>query len=361
MVAIGEARAALGRAGPSHRFRRGAFAHPDDGRARRHPDQPQHGRSHQRGRRRAAADARLPGDRHRSVRHLRAGFRRLAGPATHVDTRDCASTRSACGRSPTTCSRRAIRAGPSSRSPTRPCRPSWGCSTARTTPSRSTASSPRGSGAPPAADLNIGLTNLPTGYTVIPNPDLQPERSRGAEAGVRVKSGAVEAMVTAYYTRYSDLIVSRAALACPGDPRCVPGATGTFQSRNVSSARIYGLEAKAAWRFATGWTARAAFAIPRGDDIGKDAPLNSIDPPQLVAGVGYETPSWGAALHVDPHVGADPRRPGLRRSLRASRLDHRGPHRLGEAASVAGDRGGRLQPRRRASTGCGRTCAASPT
>ena len=164
-------------------------------------------------------------------------------------------------------------------------------------PSRSMASS-TGFRAPPAADLNIGLTSLPSGYTVIPNPALKPETSRGAEFGARLKAGAVEAMLTTFYSRYSDLILSRAALACPADPHCVPGATGTFQSQNVSSARIYGLEAKAAWRFAPGWTARAALSVPRGDDIGKDAPLNAIDPPRLVAGVGYETARWGAALHV---------------------------------------------------------------
>jgi hemoglobin/transferrin/lactoferrin receptor protein len=152
--------------------------------------------------------------------------------------------------------------------------------------------------APPAADINIGLTSLPAGYTVIPNPDLQPESSRGAEFGLRWNSRELDAMATAYYTRYSDLIVSRAALPCPSDPRCVPGATGTFQSQNVSSARIYGLEGKAAWRFARGWTARAAFSLPRGEDIGKDAPLNSIEPPRLVAGVGFEAAGWGSALHV---------------------------------------------------------------
>jgi hemoglobin/transferrin/lactoferrin receptor protein len=152
--------------------------------------------------------------------------------------------------------------------------------------------------APPAADLNIGLTSLPAGYTVIPNPQLQSERSRGAELGARVKAPGVEAMLTAYYTRYADLIVSRAPLACPGDPQCVAGATGTFQSQNISSARIYGLEARAAWEFSPGWTAQAALSVPRGDDIGKDAPLNSIDPPRLVAGMGYEGVWWGAALHV---------------------------------------------------------------
>lgn len=152
--------------------------------------------------------------------------------------------------------------------------------------------------APPAADLNIGLTSLPAGYSVIPNPELKPESSRGAEAGLRWRGATVEAMLTAFYTRYSDLIVSRAALGCPADPACVPGSTGTFQSRNVSSARIYGVEAKAAWRFAAGWTARAALSVPRGDDLGKDVPLNAIDPARLVAGIGYETATWGAALHV---------------------------------------------------------------
>jgi len=152
--------------------------------------------------------------------------------------------------------------------------------------------------APPAADLNIGLTSLPAGYSVIPNPDLKPETSRGAEIGARVKAGDVEAMATAFYTRYSDLILSRTPLACPANPACVPGATGTFQSRNVAEARIYGVEARIAWRFAKGWTARAAISAPRGDDTGKDVPLNSIDPPRAVAGIGYEAPRWGAALHV---------------------------------------------------------------
>ena len=152
--------------------------------------------------------------------------------------------------------------------------------------------------APPAADLNIGLTSLPAGYTVIPNPDLQPETSRGAEAGIRWKRGDLEAQASAYYTRYRDLIVSRAPLPCPADPRCVPGATGTFQSQNVSSARIYGLEGSALWRFARGWTARAAFSAPRGDDLTRDVPLNSIDPPRIVLGVAYDEARWGAALHL---------------------------------------------------------------
>ncbi len=152
--------------------------------------------------------------------------------------------------------------------------------------------------APPAADLNLGLTSLPAGYAVVPNPDLRSETSRGAEAGVRFRATAVEAGLAAYYTRYSDLIVSRTALPCPADPACVPGATGTFQSRNVSSARIYGVEGRLAWRPAPGWTLRGAFSVPRGDDLGKDQPLNAIDPAQVVAGLAYDSAAWGVALHV---------------------------------------------------------------
>lgn len=151
---------------------------------------------------------------------------------------------------------------------------------------------------PPAADLNIGLTSLPAGYTVIPNPDLKPERSRGAEIGARHRGRTLDATATAYYTRYDDLIVSRAALPCPGDPRCVPGATGTFQSQNVADARIYGLEARAEWRFAEKWSVRGALSAPRGDDLQKDQPLNSVDPPRIVAGLAYESGAWGAALHL---------------------------------------------------------------
>ncbi|HXF46749.1 MAG TPA: TonB-dependent hemoglobin/transferrin/lactoferrin family receptor [Burkholderiaceae bacterium] len=160
--------------------------------------------------------------------------------------------------------------------------------------------------APPASDINIGLTNLPSGYTVIPNPDLQPERSRGVELGVRGRHARVEYTLTAFETRYRNLIVSRAPLPCPGDPRCVPGATGTFQSQNVDRARVRGVEASGLFRFAGPWAAQAAYTKTRGDDTGRDRPLNSIEPARLVAGLFYDTPRFSAAAHVT-HVEAKER------------------------------------------------------
>jgi hemoglobin/transferrin/lactoferrin receptor protein len=153
--------------------------------------------------------------------------------------------------------------------------------------------------APPYSDVNVGVSNLPLGYSVIPNPDLKPEKSRGFEAGLRGHQDRLDWSVTAYRTDYDDLIVSRAPLVCPGDPHCVPTAPITFQSQNVTSARIEGIEARAESRFATGWAARFAASAARGDDLTRHVPLNSVDPAKVVAGVGYDHQDWvGGEFHL---------------------------------------------------------------
>ena len=154
--------------------------------------------------------------------------------------------------------------------------------------------------APPYADVNVGLSNLPLGYTVIPNPDLRPEKSRGLEIGIRGKLARLDYAVTAYRTDYRDLIVSRAPLVCPADPRCVAGSPITFQSQNVTRARIEGIEARLEAVLGWGFTTRAGGAVARGDDRGKSAPLNSVDPAKVVAGLAWDRAdrTLGTALHA---------------------------------------------------------------
>ncbi len=161
-----------------------------------------------------------------------------------------------------------------------------------------TASLASGFRAPPAVDVNLGLSNLPAGYTVIPNPELRAERSQGLEIGVRGRYPRLEYSATAFVSRYRDLIVSRAPLPCPADPRCVVGATGTFQSQNVARARIHGFEASARYRIDGPWSAQASVAYTFGADTGRDRPLNSIEPLRLVAAVAYDHAGLGARLHV---------------------------------------------------------------
>jgi hemoglobin/transferrin/lactoferrin receptor protein len=182
--------------------------------------------------------------------------------------------------------------------------------------------------APPFFDTNVGLSSLPLGYAVIPNPDLRPETSRGFEAGLRGRHGAWRWSFAAHRTDYEDLIVSRAPLPCPGDPRCVATAPITFQSQNVTRARIEGLEARAEAVLAAGWKAGFGAAASRGDDLGRGAPLNSVDPAKAVASLAWEG-AWlaGRAAGAELH---------LTHAARKTRIDARaGPLFATPAATVA--------------------------
>lgn len=152
--------------------------------------------------------------------------------------------------------------------------------------------------APPPADLNLGLTSLPAGYAVVPNPDLRPERSRGAEVSARGRHPGLRYAVTAFYADYDDLIVSRSALPCPGSPACVAGATATFQSQNIEAARIYGVEAEAQYAFDSRWSIRGSLVATRGTDTVRDRPLNTIEPARAVVGLHYDDGCLAAALHL---------------------------------------------------------------
>jgi hemoglobin/transferrin/lactoferrin receptor protein len=139
--------------------------------------------------------------------------------------------------------------------------------------------------APPFSDVNIGLI-LPTGnYIVLPNADLEPERSRGLELGWNHDGEHAQWRLSAFDNRYRNLIETRANLGVNAQ-----GAT-VFQSVNRAEARIRGIEGVA--RFDLGrygpvwapWSVNAAFSIARGDDTLRDVPLNTVQPDRLVLGV----------------------------------------------------------------------------
>jgi hemoglobin/transferrin/lactoferrin receptor protein len=152
---------------------------------------------------------------------------------------------------------------------------------------------------PPPEDVNIGLEIPLFKVRAVPNPGLQPETSDGFEAGVRVTGAPVALTASVFQTRYSDFIESKVNIGV--DP-----ATGVtlFQSQNVAEARIYGAEFNAVadaaewWPALGGWTGRLAASWTRGDDLERDKPLNSIDPPRMVLGLRYDADSqrWGGEL-----------------------------------------------------------------
>jgi hemoglobin/transferrin/lactoferrin receptor protein len=153
---------------------------------------------------------------------------------------------------------------------------------------------------PPPEDVNIGLEIPLFRIRAVPNPDLEPETSDGYELGLRVTSPAFSLTASVFRTDYDDFIESKVNLGADAS-----GIT-LFQSQNVAEARIDGAELSTladlgAWFPALeGWSGRLAASWTRGQDLVRDEPLNSIDPPRIVVGLRYDAPSqrWGSELLV---------------------------------------------------------------
>jgi hemoglobin/transferrin/lactoferrin receptor protein len=144
----------------------------------------------------------------------------------------------------------------------------------------------RGFRAPPFEDVNIGLDIPLFGYRAIPNPALRAETSDGFEVGLRFNTPRTRIEVALFLTDYQDLIESRVNLGL--DP--VLNLT-LFQSQNRRHARIHGVEASARHRF-DALTLHSALAYTEGEDRDTGAPLNGIDPPELVLGVEFGPGRW---------------------------------------------------------------------
>lgn len=83
------------------------------------------------------------------------------------------------------------------------------------------------------------------------NPDLRPETLRGGELGFDLTPlGTLTARVTGFWNELSDPVVN----VTPD-----PAVPNQRQRQNLGRARIRGVEADAAWRFAPRWLAAAAY------------------------------------------------------------------------------------------------------
>ena len=142
--------------------------------------------------------------------------------------------------------------------------------------------------APEPGQVNQFFENLTSpffSYRSIPNPDLGPERSESVEGGIRFSSDAVSLDVTGFSARYRDFISQEQI-----------GGAGTianpilYQFVNLDRVRVKGAEARFEGRASSGLYATLALSYAKGDVIdpaGARAPLSTIDPLKLVAGVGY--------------------------------------------------------------------------
>lgn len=150
--------------------------------------------------------------------------------------------------------------------------------------------------APPYEDANISLEVPLFNYRAVPNPELESERSRGVEAGLRWQGQAAQLRLGIFHSRYEDFIESKVRIGTdPASGRIL------FQSQNLSHATIEGVEGgwaisrdSASGEFSTD----GSFYVARGENGDNGEPLNSVGPAQLVLGGGWQSESGRRQLRL---------------------------------------------------------------
>jgi len=150
--------------------------------------------------------------------------------------------------------------------------------------------------APTPSQVNNFFENLAFGYTSLPNPDLEPETSESFELGARYVGDIFSLQIVGFQGDYDNFISQQVVggTFTPQDP-------AVFQFVNFNRVEIDGIEVKGAMEFDSGISARLAIAYANGDVIEPDGtrtPLDTVDPFNLVAGLGYRDPQgrFGAEL-----------------------------------------------------------------
>ncbi|MCE0461645.1 TonB-dependent receptor [Pseudomonas uvaldensis] len=146
---------------------------------------------------------------------------------------------------------------------------------------------------PTAKALYGRFDNPDAGYSVEPNPDLEPEKSKSYETGLRGRFDAGSFDVAVFYNKYRDFI---------NEDAITPGANQlTFQSNNIKHATIKGAEVKGRLDLDVFGAPQGlytqgsvAYAYGRNNDTGQ--PINSVNPLTGVFGLGYDQDDYGTLL-----------------------------------------------------------------
>ncbi|KIY41449.1 TonB-dependent receptor [Pseudomonas sp. 10-1B] len=146
----------------------------------------------------------------------------------------------------------------------------------------------------PTAKAMFGrFENLQEGYRVEGNPNLEPEKSKSYETGLRGNFDAGNFDVAVFYNKYRDFIDEDAVQSSNLDQ--------TFQANNIKHATIKGAEVKGRLNLDHFGAPQGlytqgsiAYTYGRNDDTGQ--PLNSVNPLKGVFGLGYEQQNYGGLL-----------------------------------------------------------------
>src|SRR4029079_2026903 len=128
------------------------------------------------------------------------------------------------------------------------------------------------------------------------NPDLDPERLSGAEAGVDYRAGPLKLSLAGFANRLKNAIAN---VTLGHGPGMFPGvgfvpAGGTYSQRqNVEAVKVRGIEASGGWTSGA-WSLSAAASVIRArmDARGSAAFLDGLRPAQTPNFAGTLSASW---------------------------------------------------------------------
>lgn len=148
---------------------------------------------------------------------------------------------------------------------------------------------------PNFTETNFTFTNFARGYGMDPNPDLKPESSNGVDIGWRVDNGTFQSDLSAYYTRYTNFILSQVA-------HRQEGRITRFKTINLPAAEVYGVEWSAGLNLSAlsprldGLRADVTLAYGKGKNRSNGKPINGVNPLHGKIGIRYDQDQWGAGL-----------------------------------------------------------------
>ena len=142
---------------------------------------------------------------------------------------------------------------------------------------------------PPYDYTNFTMFSPASGYVIVPNPSLKPERSTTVELGMRGEGSSWSASASAFHNRFKNFITD---VILP-NPDPIYGLQ-QFQYQNVEDAKIQGAELRAGCVFLAGWRSSLSASYAKGENMNTGKPINSIPPLKGVVSLGYHRgESWG--------------------------------------------------------------------
>ncbi len=138
---------------------------------------------------------------------------------------------------------------------------------------------------PTAEQLFTSVPSLTS--SVIPNPDLKPERVRSYEAGFRGVYPRGRWSLAAFHAEYEDFIQSFVT---------IPG-TADVTYRNLSEVTVSGVEASGAYQFARDWLVSGSASYQHGNQRSapgaSSVPFDGASPFRMVAGLRWTPEGTG--------------------------------------------------------------------